>query len=215
METTGHYPDEFETIHPLWLGIIILFGVIIIICMSCFLRRKYGSSMTRLFNRLCYQNPKQKAQLTIPHIYNRAPRFVPSANASPQLHKLVRAIQLASAEKKLTIHQVDNNEHHNTEKDSSPIVDDCDPFETSSSSSSSHSITQPPQEIDNHRNCEAARRLYASMRQTSQCKNSTSIESADLAPSLLPPNPTMKSTQIHKIKTFWTPRFFQSISFIC
>ncbi|CAF1478700.1 unnamed protein product [Rotaria magnacalcarata] len=220
MKTTGHYGDEFETIHPLWLGIIILFGVIIIIGISCFLRRKYGSSITRLFNRLCCkcesyhdQNPKQNEQLIMPRIYNWAPRFVPSGNTSPQLHTLVRTIQMTSVEKKLAIHQVDNNEHHNTENDSSPIVDDCDHFETSSSSS--HSITQPSQEIYNHRNCEAARRLYASMRQTSQCKNSTSVESTDIAPSSLPHNPTAKTAQIHKIKTFRTPSFFQSIPYLC
>jgi hypothetical protein len=51
MQTFDQYHDAY--IHPLWLGIIMLFTVIIVMSIACLIRIKYGSQILHLFNRLC------------------------------------------------------------------------------------------------------------------------------------------------------------------
>lgn len=59
------------------------------------------------------------------------------------------------------------------------------------------------------RSCETARKFYASMRYTSQCQNSSSLESH----STVPANQLKTSTRPKmKLNLFRTSRFFQSIT---
>ena len=54
MRTTNKNHDD--NLHPLWLGILLLFTVITVIGILCILRRKCGSKILHLFNRLCCRN---------------------------------------------------------------------------------------------------------------------------------------------------------------
>lgn len=57
MRTIGRYnrqDDEF--VHPLWLGILLLFSVMTIIGTICCLKIKCGSQLCHLLNRLCGRN---------------------------------------------------------------------------------------------------------------------------------------------------------------
>ncbi len=51
-----YYNQDDEFVHPLWLGILILFSVMIIISMLCCLRIKYGSQIRHLLNKLFGRN---------------------------------------------------------------------------------------------------------------------------------------------------------------
>jgi len=48
--------EDSELLHPFWLGLLMLFTIITIIGMLCFLRKKCGSHLCHLFNRLCCRN---------------------------------------------------------------------------------------------------------------------------------------------------------------
>lgn len=50
-----NYEDD-EFLHPLWLGILILFTVIIVVGISCLVRKKFGSSILNFFNQLRCRN---------------------------------------------------------------------------------------------------------------------------------------------------------------
>jgi hypothetical protein len=50
------YSQDDEFIHPLWLGILLLFSVIIIIGTLCCLRIKCGSQLRHLLMRLFGRN---------------------------------------------------------------------------------------------------------------------------------------------------------------
>ncbi len=51
------YSDEFdEFLHPFWLGLIMLFTIIITIGIFCFLRKKFGTHLRYFFNYLCCRN---------------------------------------------------------------------------------------------------------------------------------------------------------------
>ena len=54
MQTFDGQDDEF--IHPLWLGILLLFSVVIIIGTLCCLRIKFGSQLRHLLMRLIGRN---------------------------------------------------------------------------------------------------------------------------------------------------------------
>jgi hypothetical protein len=54
MRRINKYQNEHdEFLHPLWLGILILFSVIIILGLLCFMRKKCGSQIRHLFYVLC------------------------------------------------------------------------------------------------------------------------------------------------------------------
>ncbi|CAF1262723.1 unnamed protein product [Rotaria sp. Silwood1] len=219
MNNFTKYQDEHdEFLHPLWLGILLLFFVIIIIGLSCCVRKKFGSSIHHLFNLLCCKdelnnedNFKKRMNLQIANAYNWAPIFAPSTSVSPKLHTLVRSLQMTSLEKQLSIQTINDNEHNSSENDVSSTGDEFDHAQTSSCQNSSQST----QKLSYNRNCETARKFYASMRQTSVCKNSMSVDSCDSQPSLLKTNPIMKANRMNKLKNFRTPRFFQSITYRC
>ncbi|CAF2863167.1 unnamed protein product [Rotaria sp. Silwood2] len=216
MKTFTKYRREHdEFFHPLWLGILLLFFVIIVLGISCFIRRKFGQSIRYLFNRLCCRDElndenslKAHKHFQITNPYNWAPTFVPSTSVSPKLHTLVRSIQMVSLEKQLSIQTMSNNENTSSDNDVCSTVDESDGAHTSPFQNSS-------QGSNNNRNCETARKFYASMRQTSVCKNSTSADSGDAEPSLLTTNALMKANRANKLKSFRTPRFFQSITYRC
>jgi hypothetical protein len=63
MRTINKYQNEDEELlHPLWLGILMLFTIIIVIGLSCCLRKQYGSQLRLLFNRLCCRNTIKKGK---------------------------------------------------------------------------------------------------------------------------------------------------------
>ncbi|CAF0863054.1 unnamed protein product [Rotaria sordida] len=220
MKNFTKYQDEHdEFLHPLWLGILLLFIVIVIISISCFIRKKFGSSICHLFNRLCCRNElnnehnsKTNKHLQIENAYNWAPIFIPSRSVSPKLRTLVRSIRMGSLEKQLSIQIRNKNENNSSENDIFSIVDESDRIQTSSCQNSSQSI----QESSNNRNCETARKFYASMRQTSVYQNTMSIDSYDNQPSLSTKNSLMKANRVEKRKNFRTPHhFFRSITYRC
>lgn len=45
--------EHEEFLHPLWLGLIMLFAVILGVGMLCIVRRKYGAQLCRALNRFC------------------------------------------------------------------------------------------------------------------------------------------------------------------
>ena len=55
-----YYNQNDEIFHPLWLGILILFSVMIIIGLFCCVRIKYGTPLRNLFNRLFGRNNKRR-----------------------------------------------------------------------------------------------------------------------------------------------------------
>jgi hypothetical protein len=65
--------------------------------------------------------------------------------------------------------------------------------------------------MDETRNCETARKFFASMRYTSQYSNSPSIETSNLEPAKAPTN-ERKIKLVDKFPTFHTSHFFQSIT---
>jgi len=57
MRRINKYQDEDdEFLHPFWLGLLMLFTVMIVIGISCFLRKKWGSHIRHLFNCLFCKN---------------------------------------------------------------------------------------------------------------------------------------------------------------
>jgi hypothetical protein len=77
--------------------------------------------------------------------------------------------------------------------------------------SETRKISQSSQESNKKRNSEAARRFYASMRQSSECQNSSSLDSYNNEPSLATTDRLIKTNPNDKLKFFHTSRFFQSI----
>jgi hypothetical protein len=57
-----YYNQNDEIFHPLWLGILILFSVMIIIGLFCCVRMKYGTPLRILFNRLCCRKIKKRGK---------------------------------------------------------------------------------------------------------------------------------------------------------
>lgn len=52
MDKLKTYQDD-EFLHPFWLGLLMLFTVTIVVGIVCFLRKKFGTCICHLFNRLC------------------------------------------------------------------------------------------------------------------------------------------------------------------
>lgn len=53
MKKLSKYQDDIdEVLHPFWLGLIMLFTVTIIVGMICFVRKRFGSSICQLLERL-------------------------------------------------------------------------------------------------------------------------------------------------------------------
>lgn len=65
MSKVTDYYDEHMLLHPLWLGSLLLFSVIIIIGISCFIRKKFGKSIQNLYNKLCCKSGSNTSKYTI------------------------------------------------------------------------------------------------------------------------------------------------------
>lgn len=68
--------DEIEElIHPFWLGLLMLFGVVVIVGSICFLRKKCGKKFLHFFNRLRGREDlnegKQRIEIEIERIFFR------------------------------------------------------------------------------------------------------------------------------------------------
>ena len=63
MRTIDKYPNRNDEIfHPLWLGILMLFSVMIIIGILCCIRIKCGAQLRALLNRLFGRNIKKNGK---------------------------------------------------------------------------------------------------------------------------------------------------------
>lgn len=49
--------NDYDSIivHPLWLGLIFLFGVLTILLLLCFLRKKYGSIIRTFYENVSFK----------------------------------------------------------------------------------------------------------------------------------------------------------------
>ena len=160
--------------------------------------------------------------------YNWAPVYVPAPSLSPKLYSLVRNIRMTSIDRESTMRQT---ESHDLEDDldndvfasdkktaekvrKSPSKSNFDRLHLLQASS--HPSALPPviSTIDSeaNRNCETARRFYASMRHTTLGQTNSSVESSTTDPPLVSPTRSTHATRNEKLKFFRTPGFFYSIT---
>ncbi|CAF2534196.1 unnamed protein product [Rotaria sp. Silwood2] len=204
-----HYNPDDASLHPLWLGSLILFCVIIILGTLCCLRIKCSSLWGNLFNRSFKRNNNNSnddKHATISHSYNWSPSYTLSEHEPPKLYTLIRNIQINNLNKHLSIKQ----QHNDKDKDENEpySIDESDHHQVSVLSSVYHT-----------RNPEIARKFYASMRNTSQHPNSSSCDSYNSDSSLTSNHPSSIAVHSNKckreadIKLLRTPCFFQSIPY--
>ena len=130
MNTSNAYEnDNEEYLHPLWLGILILFAVITILSILCFIRKRCGSQIMRsckiffcgteydlgeyqstiviVINTFSLENQarKRSKQLSLTSSYNWAPVYNPAPNLSPKFYTLVRNMQMNSFDREASIRQ--------------------------------------------------------------------------------------------------------------
>ncbi|CAF0756690.1 unnamed protein product [Adineta steineri] len=199
-----------EPLHPLWLGILMLFSVMIILGILCFMRRKCGSQIHHVFKVLCcgseHSNEhrvKTSKHSSMSTAYNWAPVYNPAPHQSPKLYTLVRNIQMTSFDREQAIQET-NNSDDNVENDIFSIPDESDQIKTSTN----RKISQSSQGSNLKRNCETARKFYASMRRTSQCQTTSSNNSTTNDSLLITHDRLIKTNHNDKLKFFHTTRFF-------
>ncbi|CAF0861594.1 unnamed protein product [Rotaria sp. Silwood1] len=209
---TYYNPDDVS-LHPLWLGTLILLCVIIILGTLCCLRIKYGSLWSKLFNRSFRRNIEKHdnnsndgKHVTMSHAYNWSPIHIPLENESPKFYSLIQNIHINTFDKHLPIKQQHKDEDNDDSNQYSPDESDY------------HQVSVLPSMHDT-RTCEIARKFYASMRNTSQHPNSSSYDSYNSDLSLTSnhsPSITIHSSKFKReasIKLWRTPCFFQSIPY--
>ncbi|CAF0969709.1 unnamed protein product [Adineta ricciae] len=213
MNTSNIYEDKNEEyLHPFWLGILLLFAVITILSILCFIRRKCGSQIMRsckiFFCGTDYdlenQAKKRSKELSLASPYNWAPAYNPVPNLSPKLYALVRNMQMNSFDREASIRPSTVDEDDDDVHDVFTIPDESEQMKTPSSEKTS--------ETKQERNCETARKFYASMRHSARQVNSSSNDSGsnDL---FSPTNDrTIQNNSNDHIKFFRSTRFFQSIT---
>lgn len=88
--------DAQEFLHPFWLGLLILFNVIIIVALLCCFRRKYGSRLSRW----CRNNDGTNVPPVLPSSSSqRATVYIPPRSPSPKLYTLIKTMKTAASQK--------------------------------------------------------------------------------------------------------------------
>ncbi|UJR37756.1 hypothetical protein I4U23_030449 [Adineta vaga] len=210
MNIVNKYRDEQdEFLHPFWLGILILLVVITVLSILCFIRKKCGSQIEALLKSICCGNnynienrSKRSKQSSLTAPYSWAPTYNPAHNISPKLYTLVRNIQMNSFEREASIQQ-NNTIDETVEHDIFTIPDESEQMKTA--------LSQKSSQTNQDRNCETARKFYASMRQPSQCQTSSSLDSGNNDSSLKIDDRINQTNGNDHSKFLRNIRFFQSI----
>ena len=236
MAKNKKYVDEIEEIiHPFWLGLIMLFTVIILVGTLCIVRRKCRSNLRYLWNWLCCrselndgkkfisishnfsflsfeENYVKTIKSTLPtNPYQWGTTYAPPPSSPPKLYKLVRSMRTISIESNAPIEHTEDNaentvnniifakanqtEYPKVEKDLFFFVlrIDLKRFQTSNP----------------NRNPEAARKLFASLRNPSLDPHSSSIDSTNTEIG----EEKKKGTRRNRLKFIRTSPFLQSITY--
>ncbi|UJR08500.1 hypothetical protein I4U23_012766 [Adineta vaga] len=202
------YNQEDEFMHPLWIGILLLLSIIIIIGLFCCIRIKCHSQLRILRDRLFRRNTAKKnaRQSTVEkysatyYSYNWPSIYGSTKHQSPKLYTLVKNLRTISGEKQAPIKQ-ENDQQTTTEMKQ---------MQKTTLGSVSPAIV-------NEHTSEVARKFYASMRRTSQCGNSSSMDSYtdDASLSITIPatavDHSLNSKRDENTTLFRTACFFQSI----
>jgi hypothetical protein len=113
----------------------------------------------------------------MPNSYNWAPSYIPASSLSPKLYTSVRNVQTTSVDRELS------TDLANKDEDDGSIID------------------EPNQQLNRNRDCETARKFYASLRNTTLSQKSSSIDSHNEPPALTP-------NRNKRLKSFHAPRCF-------
>ncbi|CAF0941891.1 unnamed protein product [Adineta steineri] len=207
MKAIDHYYDPFdELFHPLWLGILLLFSVIIITGMFCYLRIKCRSQLRNICDRLFENNLSDEKHASASYRYRWPSIYNPVRDESPKLYTLVKNIRTANLKRQLSTKKQNNNEDTNENGIHAGLEIDQSQLPIVRSAS-----------ISNRRASEIARKFYANMRYTSQFHASLSVDSKN-NDSISEPNTPISIVEVpttskpeENIRIFRTTRFFQSI----
>ncbi|CAF1684503.1 unnamed protein product [Adineta ricciae] len=166
---------------------------------------EYQNTLETVINAFPLENraKKRSKQLSIAGPYNWAPAYNPVPNLSPKLYTLIRNMQMNSFDREASFRQRTVDEDDDVH-DVFTIPDESEQMKTPSSEKTS--------ETKQERNCETARKFYASMRHSARQVNSSSNDSGsnDL---FSPTNDrTIQNNSNDHIKFFRSTRFFQSIT---
>ncbi|CAF3815555.1 unnamed protein product [Rotaria magnacalcarata] len=214
METSAQYNYQDDgSLHPLWLGILILIFVITIIGISCCLRIRFASQCHKLFSRA--NSRKNENPVTLEDVINNdknAPNnfsyhwssiYTLSEDPLPKCSTLIPSIFVTDSHDNLCV-QLGDTDDDKVENES----DSGDRNQMSLSSS-----------IEQIHNSEIARRFFASMRRSTEHPNSTLFDSYASESSLASINGTVmmdENIEVERepsVRMGQTPCFFHSIPY--
>ncbi|CAF4296497.1 unnamed protein product [Rotaria socialis] len=211
MQTSDQYNYQDEgSLHPLWLGILILIFVIAIIGISCCLRIRFASQCHKLFSRANFrknENPEDviNNDKNAPNnfSYHWSSIYTLSQDPSPKCSTLIPSIYVTDSHDDLCVQLED-------------IDDDKVENESNSGDRNQMSLSSSIEQI---RNSEIARRFFASMRSSIDHPNSTLFDSYASESSLASINGTAmvdQNVEVERepsVKMGHTPCFFHSIPY--